>query len=69
MNKSLTFTDYVDRCPKCKVDLEGTYLERPWFVALDGGATPGTPDGPPEHWVRGVQRCFACGHQWEVEGM
>ena len=56
-----------DSCPKCHTVQLGTLGESPWFVAIRGGRSPNTPDGPGESWVVGIQTCFECGHQWEVE--
>lgn len=55
-------------CPKCSTVQTGAYMERPWFVPLDGGKEPNSPSGPGEYWVEGIQTCFECGHQWEVGG-
>lgn len=55
-----------DSCPKCHTVQLGTLGEKPWFVAIRGGRTPSTPDGPGESWIDGIQTCFECGHQWEI---
>lgn len=52
------------QCPKCGEGLPEE-AEPPGFIALRGGITPGTPDGPGERWKEGVYTCLACGHQWE----
>lgn len=58
----------LSRCPKCQGDLLGFIFDERWYVAIDGGISPNTPDGPGEAWVLGIQTCPDCGHQWEVEG-
>lgn len=55
-------------CPKCQADLFRILLERPWYVAVNGGREPNTPNGPGEAWTTGVQTCPECGHQWDAEG-
>lgn len=55
-----------DSCPKCHTVQLGTLGETPWFVAIRGGRSPNTPDGPGESWVDGIQTCFECGHQWGI---
>jgi hypothetical protein len=53
-------------CPKCQADLQWDWVDSPRYVAIDGGMGISTPDGPGEAWVRGIQTCAVCGHQWEV---
>lgn len=43
-------------------------MERPWFFVLTGGVSSGTPYGPGERWVRGVQTCDHCYYEWIIEG-
>lgn len=62
------FQPTARQCPKCAADLPEEY-ETPGFLALRGGVTPSTPDGPGEHWTEGIYTCFACGHQWEGQNL
>lgn len=54
-------------CLKCQAAIHEDLLEAPFYVAVAGGRSPNTADGPGEAWARGIQTCPNCGHQWEVE--
>lgn len=53
-------------CPLCHSVIGDVLYERPWFVALRGGMTPGTHNEPAEPYVEGVQLCPECGYIWEA---
>lgn len=67
--KDSTYVSMVDEftCQNCGIDIRGIYLEPPYLVAVDGGTTLSTPNEPGESWVRGIQKCCGCDHEWEIE--
>jgi hypothetical protein len=53
------------RCPWCRADITGEYLDSAYYEQIRGGSTY-IPGEALLYWTEGVQHCATCHYCWEV---